>query len=125
MERGISARIRAAPNRGGRLGGGLQGGRLGGGRQGGSSGWVERVFARISAVESFRAAHHEAANDVAEGDVHVLADEDDAVEMVGHQLVVQQADVALAGLPCLCRLLRCQLALDFGNLLPASQHLVA
>ena len=46
-----------------------------------------------------------------------------AVEIIGHQLPGNQTDVSHAGLPCPCRLLRGQLTLEGGYLLPAAQHL--
>ena len=42
-------------------------------------------------------AHHETSYHLPEGDVHGLLDEDDAVEVVGHQLAAQELDLALAG----------------------------
>ena len=80
------------------------------------------AYLRHEGIEGFGAADHEAADDVAEGDVHFLADEDDTVEMVGHQLVLDELDVALAGLAGLGGFFRSQLTLELGDLIPAAKH---
>ena len=70
-------------------------------------------------------AHHETSHHLPEGDVHRLLDEDDAVEVVGHQLTSKELDLAMAGGVGAQGLLRGEVALDSGDGLPAAQDLTA
>ena len=70
-------------------------------------------------------AHHETSHHLPEGDVHGLLDEDDAVEVVGHQLTSKELDLAMAGGVGAQGLLRGEVALDSGDGLPAAQDLTA
>ena len=71
------------------------------------------------------AAYHKAVYHLPQGDIHILADEDDAVEVVGHQLAAQELDIAVAGGVGAQGLLRCEVALDSGDGLPVAQDLTA
>lgn len=70
-------------------------------------------------------AHHETSHHLPEGDVHGLLDEDDAVEVVGHQLTSKELDLAMAGGVGAQGLLRGEVALDSGDGLPVAQNLTA
>ena len=70
-------------------------------------------------------AHHETSHHLPEGDVHGLLDEDDAVEVVGHQLTSKELDLAMAGGVGAQGLLRGEVALDSGDGLPVAQDLTA
>ena len=70
-------------------------------------------------------AYHKTSYHLPEGDVHGLLDEDDAVEVVGHQLAAQELDLALTGSGGAQGLLRGEVALDSGDSLPAAQDLTA
>ena len=70
-------------------------------------------------------AYHKTSYHLPEGDVHGLLDEDDAVEVVGHQLAAQELDLAVAGGVGAQGLLRGEVALDGGDSLPAAQDLTA
>ena len=70
-------------------------------------------------------AYHKTSYHLPEGDVHGLLDEDDAVEVVGHQLAAQELDIAVAGGMGAQGLLRGEVALDSGDGLPAAQDLTA
>ena len=70
-------------------------------------------------------AYHKTSYHLPEGDVHGLLDEDDAVEVVGHQLAAQELDIAVAGGVGAQGLLRGEVALDSGDGLPAAQNLTA
>ena len=70
-------------------------------------------------------ASHEAPYHLPEGDVHGLLDEDDAVEVVGHQLAAQELNIAVAGGVGAQGLLRGEVALNSGDGLPAAQDLTA
>ena len=70
-------------------------------------------------------AHHETSHHLPEGDVHGLLDEDDAVEVVGHQLTSKELDLAMAGGVGAQGLLRGEVALNSGDGLPAAQDLTA
>ena len=72
-----------------------------------------------------RTAHHETSHHLPEGDVHGLLDEDDAVEVVGHQLTSKELDLAVAGGVGAQGLLRGEVALDSGDGLPVAQDLTA
>ena len=54
-----------------------------------------------------------------------MLDEDDAVEVVGHQLTSKELDLAMAGGVGAQGLLRGEVALDSGDGLPAAQDLTA
>ena len=69
-----------------------------------------------------RAAHHEPTYHLPQGDIHILADEDDAVEVVRHQLATKQLDIACAGCAKALRFLRSELPLEGRYILPAAQH---
>ena len=70
-------------------------------------------------------AHHETSHHLPEGDVHELLDEDDAVEVVWHQLTSKELDLAMAGGVGAQGLLRGEVALDSGDGLPVAQNLTA
>lgn len=70
-------------------------------------------------------AHHETSHHLPEGDVHGLLDEDDAVEVVWHQLTSKELDLAMAGGVGAQGLLRGEVALDSGDGLPVAQNLTA
>ena len=70
-------------------------------------------------------AYHKTSYHLPEGDVHGLLDEDDAVEVVGHQLAAQELYLALAGGVGAQGFLRGEIALDGRNGLPAAQDLTA
>jgi hypothetical protein len=70
-------------------------------------------------------AYHKTSYHLPKGDVHGLLDEDDAVEVVGHQLAAQELDLAVAGGMGAQGLLRGEIALDSRDSLPAAQDLTA
>ena len=72
-----------------------------------------------------RTAYHKTSYHLPEGDVHRLLDEDDAVEVVGHQLAAQELDIAVAGGMGAQGLLCGEVALNSGDVLPAAQDLTA
>ena len=69
-----------------------------------------------------RAAHHEPTYHLPQGDIHILADEDDAVEVVRHQLAREELDIAGAGGTQAQRTLRRYATLDSRDVVPTAQH---
>jgi hypothetical protein len=65
---------------------------------------------------------HETTEHLPETDVHVFLDEDDAVEVVGHQLAGDELDVSAALSACAERLLCCPLFVKSGYIIPAAQN---
>ena len=73
-------------------------------------------------MEGLRAAFHKTGYNLPETDVHVFLDEDDAVEMVRHQLAGDELDVSAAFAADAQRLLRCPLFVKSGDIIPAAQN---
>jgi hypothetical protein len=65
---------------------------------------------------------HETTEHLPETDVHVFLDEDDAVEVVWHQLTSDNLDLSAALSTCAERLLCCPLFVKRGDIIPAAQN---